>query len=98
MNTPVLLIGKGLPPLEKANDGVSSWDRRFLTGRRQIVRELPLLGQAGDNLASCLKKNTPTPELLEGSAPETYFRLLNGKNSVFGVATMRSEAVKSRRE
>jgi hypothetical protein len=26
---------------------------------------LPLLGQAGDNLASCLKKNTPTPELLK---------------------------------
>jgi hypothetical protein len=35
----------------------------FVTGRRQIVRELPLLGQAGYNLASCLKKNTPTPDL-----------------------------------
>jgi hypothetical protein len=37
----------------------------FVTGRRQNVRELPLLGQAGYNLASCLKKNTPTPELFD---------------------------------
>ena len=35
----------------------------FLTGRRQNVRELPLLGQAGYNLASCLKKNAPAPDV-----------------------------------
>jgi hypothetical protein len=36
----------------------------FLTGRRQNIRELPLLDEAGYNLASCLKKNTPTPDLI----------------------------------
>jgi hypothetical protein len=39
----------------------------FVTGRQQIVRELPLPDQAGYNLASCLKKNTPTPEVVEDS-------------------------------
>ena len=64
MNTPLLLIGNALYPLKKANDGVSSWDRIFGPGRRQIVGELPLLGRAGYNRASRLKKNTPTPDLV----------------------------------
>jgi len=36
----------------------------ILTGRRQIVRELPLPLPAGGNMASCLKKNTPASELV----------------------------------
>jgi hypothetical protein len=36
-----------------------------VTGRQQHIGELPLIGQAGYNLASCLKKNTPTPELID---------------------------------